>query len=103
MSDEQDKKKQEKLGAEKHKENILEMIGGIKGVEQYIEGFSQNSEHAMTDQQKEYMKTYALDIAEKWGETILKMEQALKNPEVVSNLEKRFKSQKHDKSDKAKE
>jgi ubiquinone biosynthesis protein UbiJ len=101
MSDK--KKKSEKSGVEKHKENILKMIGGMKAVDTYIEGFSQSGEHQLTEQQKQYMRHYAEDFAEKWSETIYKMEQALKNPDVVNSLERKVKAMNNREKNKAKE
>ena len=95
MADKQNKKKktdEKKAGTQKHKQNILELIGGMDGINQYIEGFSESSEQKMTDGQKQFMRQYALQTAEKWSETIYKMEEALKDPDVIDALEKKLKT-----------
>ena len=100
MSDKQDKKTdKEKSGTQKHKQNILELIGGVDGINQYIEGFSESSEQRMTEGQKQFMRQYALQTAEKWSETIFKMEEALKDPNVVDALEKKLKTKPSDKKE----
>jgi len=97
MTDEQNKKKkidETKAGTQKHKQNILELIGGMDGINQYIEGFSESSEQKMTEAQKEFMRSYAIQVTERWSETIYKMEEALKDPNVVDALEKKLKTTK---------
>lgn len=93
MSDKENKKP-ELEGAEKHKKNIIDMIGGMAGIERYIEGFDNSTENKMTDAQKQSMKTYAVGVAEKWSETIFKIEKALSDPNVVKDLEKKLKTAK---------
>ena len=96
-------KVQKEEGAQKHKKNILEMIGGMDAINQYIEGFSKNSEHELTEQQKQYMRHYATDFAGKWSETIYKMEQALKNPDVIDSLERKVQASERQQKNKTKE
>ncbi len=91
MSNKKDKKKEEfAKGVKKHQDNIMEMLGGTEIIDSYIDAASERSDVPISDDQKNIMKTWTMELTSKWSEVLYKMEEALKDPEVVKELNDRI-------------
>ena len=71
---------------------VLEILEGGELIDKTIESFSEGMESPMSDEQKQAMKKYAVDMSEKWHDAILKFEKAIQDPKVQEILEKKLKN-----------
>ena len=90
MADKEDKKKEEQEGTKKHKDKIVELMGGTEIIDNYIEAVSQRDDTVISENQKEVMKAWTMGMTEKWSEVLYKMEEAFKDPKVVEELTNRI-------------
>ena len=57
MSDKEDKKKEEQDGIKKHKDKIIELMGGTEIIDNYIEAVSQRADTVVSENQKDVIQS----------------------------------------------
>jgi hypothetical protein len=100
MSDEKNKKTERtetKTDAQAHQQSILDLVGGLAGINKYIDGFDNIHDQKMTEGQKQYMRDYASQITERWSKVMCQVENAIKDPGVIDELEKKLRVKKSNK------
>ena len=93
MSDQENKKTEQTEttpDTQAHKQSILDLVGGLAGINKYIDGFDNAHNQKMTEGQKQYMRDFASQITERWSKVMCQVENAIKDPGVIDELEKKL-------------
>ena len=87
-TEQSESKKQEPKKPDNRVLDILQKDGDLIG--NVIERFAQSEDEPITDDQKDYMRNYAIMLSEKWNDIIIKIEGGLMDPETRKEIAKKL-------------